>query len=122
MTAATPIPKVETFEADLDAVLAAAKDELALKEDELALKKDETKAARGRVRQVVRQRRRQRRREIADAVSSTVPRVLGYTLTVAGVVAFGIALVFIATGNLAAALTLFTVAGAAWGAAAVRRR
>ncbi|UXY24884.1 hypothetical protein N8I84_41285 (plasmid) [Streptomyces cynarae] len=115
MASATPSPKVETFEDDLDAILDAAK-------GEFAKKKDETKAARGRVRQITRRRRHQRRREITETITGTALRVLGYTITLAGVVAFGIALVFLVMGNLAAALTLFTVAGAAWGTAAVRRR
>lgn len=112
MAATAPIPQTAL---DLDADLGAAK-------VELAKKKDETKTARGRVRQVSRQRRRQRRREIAEALTSAAPRATGYTLTVAGLTAFSIALTFLAIGNLAAALVLFPVAGAAWALGALLLR
>ncbi|MFE9240518.1 hypothetical protein [Streptomyces sp. NPDC007007] len=105
MPAATPATQAETDEFDLDALLDTAK-------GELAQKKGETKAARGRVRQVARQRRW---KKIGKSVSAAAPRTLVYTLAVAGVTAFGIGLVFLAMGNVAASLTLFTVAGAAWG-------
>lgn len=112
MATAAPSPQTEV---DLDAILGTAK-------KELVKKKDETKTARGRVRQISRQRRRQCRLEIAKAVAGAAPRAIGYALAVAGLTAFGIALAFLAVGNVAAALVLFPVAGAAWTLGALLRR
>ncbi|WP_326762793.1 hypothetical protein OHB35_52965 [Streptomyces phaeochromogenes] len=117
MAAATPVTAttIEAFENDLDAVLDAAK-------GELTEKKNETKAARARVRQVTRRRRHKRFHEITKAVTAAAPRGLFYTLALAGFTAFGIALTFLVLGLAAAALTLFTVAAAAWGMGAALRR
>lgn len=106
---------VEASAVDLDALLVAAL-------DNLAYNKDDTKAVRARVRQVARQRRHKRRREFAQAFSETAPGVAAYGLVGAGFTAFAVALVFFATGNVTAGLTLSTVAAAAWGLAAVMLR
>ncbi|MGV4988876.1 hypothetical protein ACVB8X_40005 [Streptomyces sp. NRAIS4] len=106
---------LQTAEADLDAVLAAAK-------ADLGVKKNGVKAARGRVRQVARQRRRGRRSKLVRTIAPAVKRTAFYGLTVIGVAAFGIAIALIVTGSFPASLPLFTTAGAAWRLAyAVRR-
>ncbi|MFC8389895.1 hypothetical protein [Streptomyces sp. NPDC057238] len=105
----------EGVEIDLDALFKAAK-------GELVQKKDETKAARGRVRQVARQRRRSRIRKTAEKASAVGPRVIVYGLILAGFTAFGMAVTFLATGNLAAFIATITVAGASWGLAAALHR
>ncbi|MER6790242.1 hypothetical protein ABT330_37535 [Streptomyces sp. NPDC000658] len=100
---------------DIDTLFAAAL-------NDLTQKKGAAKAARGRVRQVGRQRRHKRRRELAEAVSKTAPGVIVYGLIGSGFTAFVVALAFFAAGNVAAGLSLATVAAAAWGLAAVLRR
>ncbi|MEV5049348.1 hypothetical protein AB0N20_33360 [Streptomyces griseoincarnatus] len=113
--ATAPATTIEVLDSDLEAVLDAAK-------ADLARQRKQTKAARARVRRVTRQRRHTRYGEITRAVSDTAPRVLVYALALAGFTAFGIALVLLSIGNATAAVTLFTVAGAAWGMGAVVRR
>ncbi|MFI6662575.1 hypothetical protein ACIBL8_44545 [Streptomyces sp. NPDC050523] len=56
------------------------------------------------------------------AVADTGPRALFFALAIAGITAFSIALLLLAAGNVTASLTLFTVAGAAWGTGAVTRQ
>ncbi|WP_043686626.1 hypothetical protein [Streptomyces xylophagus] len=114
--AATPAPAVEVFERDLDALLRVVK-------GELATKKDETRAARGRLRQVARRHRHQRYQKVAGTVCEIAPRVLVYALALAGFTAFGTALALLVIGGTTdVALTLFTVAAAAWGMGAALHR
>ncbi|MGW7256753.1 hypothetical protein [Streptomyces sp. NPDC054834] len=124
MAAATPAPETkvtetaeveaaETPEVDLDALFDAAR-------NNLVKKKNDTRAVRGRVRQVARQRRHKRRRDLAHTLRRSVPGTVFHGLVAAGFTA--LALAFFATGNVAAGLTLCTVAAAAWGLAAVLRR
>jgi hypothetical protein len=117
MAAPTHVPTstIEVFEANLTAVLDAAK-------NELDVKKRETKAARALVRQAARRRRRQHIRKTAASVAATAPRAVFYALALAGITIAAVALVLLAIGSTAAAITLFTVAGAAWGMGAVVRR
>ncbi|MGW2698399.1 hypothetical protein [Streptomyces sp. NPDC001296] len=68
---------------------------------------------------VARRRRNKRRSEIVNAVTRTAPRAAVYGLTTVGLIAFDIAVLLLALGNLSAALALFTAAGAAWGLARV---
>ncbi|WP_217235530.1 hypothetical protein [Streptomyces sp. AC555_RSS877] len=103
----------------------AARDDLGVTEAfsameaDLDVKKNDVRAARGRVRQVARLRRAHRRRQLREKDSRVAPRIAFYIFTVIGTIVFGIAIVLILIGNLAAALPLFPAAGAAWGLAGV---
>ncbi|MFK0127149.1 hypothetical protein ACIQSP_28050 [Streptomyces nigra] len=81
----------------------------------LAVKKNNLRTARGRVRQVARLRRARRRRQLRETVAPAVPRIDFYVFTITGTSVFGIAIVLILLGNLAAALPLFPAADAACG-------
>ncbi|MCX4740728.1 hypothetical protein [Streptomyces antibioticus] len=88
-------------------------------EADLDVKKNDVRAARGRVRQVAHLRRAHRRRQLREKAARVAPRIAFCVFTVIGTIVFGIAVVLILLGNLAAALPLFPAAGAAWGLARV---